>query len=74
MKVGIWVTILGILAIIAGGVIYAATSHHIIGLSGIILGIILIIVGVVLWMMKGKKAPMPTVSQPAQPAQPAKTT
>ena len=68
MGYGIWVVILGILAIIIGGAMEAASYHKTIGWGGIGLGIILIIVGVVLMMVKDKNATKPAAPQPAQPA------
>jgi Na+/phosphate symporter len=68
MKIGMPVTILGILAIIVGGAMYADNYHKTIGLGGIVLGVVLIIIGVILWMMKEKTpTPTPAASQPAQP-------
>ena len=69
MGYGIWIAILGILAVIVGSVMYE-TYHHTGktgGEVGIILGIILIILGVAWWMMKDNKAPKTTAPQPIQP-------
>ena len=72
MGLGMWIAILGILAIILGAAIYAAYSnHHTMGIVGIILGLILVVVGVWWWMMKDKTAPKAAIIP--QPAQPAKT-
>lgn len=68
MGYGIWIVILGILAVIIGGAMEAASYHKTIGLGGIILGIILIILGLAWWMMKERSAPKPATPQATQPA------
>jgi len=72
MKIGIWITILGVLALVAGGGMYAADYHRTIGSAGAILGLVLIIVGVAWWTMKDRSAKS-AAPMPAQPPQPAKT-
>ena len=72
MKIGIWVTILGILALAIGGAMYVADYHKTIGSAGAILGLVLLIVGVAWWTWKDRTASKPTAAQPAQPSQPAK--
>jgi membrane protein DedA with SNARE-associated domain len=73
MKIGIWVTILGILALVVGGAMYLADYHRTIGSGGAILGLVLLVVGVAWWTMKDRTAPKSAAAQPAQPSQPAKT-
>jgi membrane protein DedA with SNARE-associated domain len=68
MGYGIWILILGILAVIIGGAMEAASYHKTVGWGGIGLGIILIIVGAVLMMTKDKSASKSAAPQPAQPA------
>jgi uncharacterized membrane protein len=65
---GLWIMVLGVLALIVGVALEAANTHKTVGLGGIGLGIVLIIVGAAWWMMKGKSAPMTAAPQPAQPA------
>ena len=72
MKIGIWVTILGILALVIGAAMYLADYHRTIGSIGAILGLILLVVGVAWWTWKDRTASKPTAAQPAQPSQPAK--
>ena len=68
MGYGVWIAILGILAIIIGGAMEAASYHKTIGWGGIILGIILIILGLAWWMTKERSAPKPAAPQPTPPA------
>jgi uncharacterized membrane protein len=68
MKAGIWVTVLGILAIIIGAAMYAVKFHRTTGEIGIGLGVVLLIVGVALWMMKGKTATVPPATPQTQPS------
>ena len=65
---GMWIVILGVLALIIGGAMYGDNYHRTIGTGGIILGIILIVLGAAWWMMKGKSAPTTAAPQPLQPA------
>ena len=65
MKLGIYVTILGILGIIVGGAMYGANYHHTIGEAGVGLGMVLMVVGIALWMMK-EKAPVAATPQQGQ--------
>jgi membrane protein DedA with SNARE-associated domain len=71
MGYGIWIAILGILVIIAGGVMYAVYHHtgRDLGAAGVIVGLILVIVGAWWYMTKDKSAPKAAViPQPTQPA------
>jgi len=68
MGYGMWILILGILALIVGGAMEAASYHKTIGLGGIGLGVILVIIGIAWWMMKDGKAPKTAAPQPTQPA------
>ena len=64
MNTGYWVVGLGVLGLILGVAMYAASWHKTVGEGGIGLGIVLIIAGV--WLSRGatsKKAP-----QAPQPA------
>jgi uncharacterized membrane protein len=72
MKIGIWVTILGILALVVGVGMYLTDYHRIIGSIGAILGLILLVIGVAWWTWKDRTASKPMSPQPAKPAQPAK--
>ena len=67
VKVGIWVTVLGVLGLVIGGGMYAVKYHRTIGEIGLVLGVILAIAGVVL-MMRERKAATSTSPQPMQPA------
>ena len=73
MGYGMWILILGILAIIIGGATYWYPWHRTIGESGLVLGIILIILGVAWWMMKDSKAPKIAAPQPTQSAKTSQT-
>ena len=69
MNTGYGVAILGILGLIVGIGMYAASWHKTIGLGGVGLGIILLIVGI--WY---SRQPMKTTAaQPAKPAEQPKT-
>lgn len=63
MKIGIPVTILGILGIIIGGAMYAAKYHRTIGSAGIVVGAILFVAGIIYWVMIERKALQPKTSQ-----------
>lgn len=70
MGYGMWVAILGILAIIIGGVTYEEYHHtgRTAGEAGIASGVILIILGLAWWMMKDRSTLKPATPQPTQPA------
>jgi membrane protein DedA with SNARE-associated domain len=72
MKMGMWVSILGILAVAVGGVMYLAKFHRTIGEAGVVLGLILLVIGVAWWTWKDRTAPKAAAPQPAQPAPPTK--
>jgi membrane protein DedA with SNARE-associated domain len=72
MKIGMPVTILGILGIAIGGGMYVTNYHHTIGQYGAVAGLVLLVIGVAWWTWKDRTAPMPTTAQPAQPSQPSK--
>lgn len=74
MKIGIWVTILGILVIIIGAAMYMVDYHRTIGSIGAIVGLVILVVGVAWWTWKDRTAPKTTAAQPSQPSQPAKAT
>ncbi|HYC11216.1 MAG TPA: hypothetical protein VEC02_00950 [Nitrososphaerales archaeon] len=72
MKIGIWVTIIGILGIIVGGGMYEAGYHRTIGLIGAILGLVLLVIGVAWWTWKDRAATKKAATEPVQPTQPTK--
>jgi protein-S-isoprenylcysteine O-methyltransferase Ste14 len=63
MNTGYWIVGLGVLGLIVGAAMYAASWHRTIGLGGVVLGVILILAGY--WLSRGtKKTPVPPPAQP----------
>ncbi len=67
MKLGLWVVILGILAVVAGGAMYLAQYHRTIGEIGVGLGIVLLVIGGYMWMKKDGGQPAPAPQPAPQP-------
>jgi len=65
MKIGYALAGLGILGVVVGAGMYAATWHRTVGLGGVALGIILLVIGI--WLARSHPAkPVPPASQPTQ--------
>jgi len=63
MNTGYLLAVLGVIGLILGAGMYAASWHRTIGLGGLAVGVLLLIAGI--WMARSK--PMKAGPQPAQP-------